>query len=139
LYPAYVGRTTAWGLTTIEDQQLGGLIMWIPAGLVYIAAGLALFAGWLVHRKYERDRSHSSRFNENCSLLRFCNALIACRDKAAKWSRALAGGYPARGKTALSADGCVAPGVSGPSVLIAPPLIGISQRSYLPGMLENTP
>ena len=31
----------------IEDQQIGGLIMWIPAGLVYIAAGLALFAGWL--------------------------------------------------------------------------------------------
>jgi putative membrane protein len=46
-YPAYVGRTATWGLTPLEDQQLGGLIMWIPAGLVYIAAGLALFAGWL--------------------------------------------------------------------------------------------
>jgi cytochrome c oxidase assembly factor CtaG len=34
-------------LTPLEDQQLGGLIMWIPAGLVYIFAGLALFAGWL--------------------------------------------------------------------------------------------
>jgi cytochrome c oxidase assembly factor CtaG len=31
----------------LEDQQLGGLIMWIPAGLVYVIAGLALFAGWL--------------------------------------------------------------------------------------------
>jgi putative membrane protein len=46
-YPAYVGRTTAWGLTPLEDQQVGGLIMWVPAGLVYIAAALALFAGWL--------------------------------------------------------------------------------------------
>jgi len=46
-YPAYAGRTAAWGLTPLEDQQIGGLIMWIPAGLVYIAAGLALFAGWL--------------------------------------------------------------------------------------------
>ena len=46
-YPSYVGLTNSWGLTPLEDQQLGGLIMWIPAGLVYVVAGLALFAGWL--------------------------------------------------------------------------------------------
>lgn len=46
-YPSYIGLTGAWGLTPLEDQQLGGLIMWIPAGLVYVIAGLALFAGWL--------------------------------------------------------------------------------------------
>ena len=46
-YPSYVGLTSSWGLTPLEDQQLGGLIMWIPAGLVYVVAGLALFAGWL--------------------------------------------------------------------------------------------
>jgi putative membrane protein len=46
-YPAYSEYTASWGLTPLEDQQLGGLIMWIPAGLVYILAGLVLFAGWL--------------------------------------------------------------------------------------------
>ncbi|HZU34077.1 MAG TPA: cytochrome c oxidase assembly protein [Candidatus Angelobacter sp.] len=46
-YPAYLGRTEAWGLTALQDQQLGGLIMWVPAGLVYIALGLWLFAAWL--------------------------------------------------------------------------------------------
>ena len=46
-YPSYIGLTSSWGLTPLEDQQLGGLIMWIPAGVVYIIAGLALFAGWL--------------------------------------------------------------------------------------------
>jgi cytochrome c oxidase assembly factor CtaG len=46
-YPSYAGLTNSWGLTPLEDQQLGGLIMWIPAGLVYVIAGLALFAGWL--------------------------------------------------------------------------------------------
>jgi putative membrane protein len=46
-YPIYAGRTAAWGLTALQDQQLGGLIMWVPAGLVYIAIGLWLFAGWL--------------------------------------------------------------------------------------------
>jgi putative membrane protein len=46
-YPAYSGRTDSWGLTALEDQQLGGLIMWVPACALYIFAGLALFAAWL--------------------------------------------------------------------------------------------
>ncbi|MBZ5583292.1 MAG: cytochrome c oxidase assembly protein [Acidobacteriia bacterium] len=46
-YPAYRGTTAAWGLTPLEDQQLGGLIMWVPAGVVYVAAGLGLFAAWM--------------------------------------------------------------------------------------------
>jgi len=47
VYPAYQDSTAPWGLTALEDQQLAGLLMWVPAGLVYIVAGLALFAGWL--------------------------------------------------------------------------------------------
>jgi putative membrane protein len=46
-YPIYAGRTAAWGLTPIEDQQLGGLIMWVPAGAVFIVLGVALFVAWL--------------------------------------------------------------------------------------------
>jgi putative membrane protein len=46
-YPSYLHTTQAWGMTPLEDQQVGGLIMWIPAGIVYIIAGLALAAGWL--------------------------------------------------------------------------------------------
>jgi cytochrome c oxidase assembly factor CtaG len=46
-YPAYQMTTPAWGLTPLEDQQIGGLIMWVPGSLVYIVAGLGLFAGWL--------------------------------------------------------------------------------------------
>jgi cytochrome c oxidase assembly factor CtaG len=60
-YPAYADRTTAWGLTPLEDQQIGGLIMWIPAGLVYIAAALALFAGWL---RESEARARSLAFEE---------------------------------------------------------------------------
>jgi len=46
-YPEYLATTAPWGLTPLEDQQLGGLIMWVPACSVYVAAGLALFAAWL--------------------------------------------------------------------------------------------
>jgi cytochrome c oxidase assembly factor CtaG len=52
LYPAYSKTAQTWGLTPLEDQQLGGLIMWVPAGLVYLFAGLALLAGWM--RESER-------------------------------------------------------------------------------------
>jgi putative membrane protein len=46
-YPYYGSKAQAFGLTALEDQQLGGLIMWIPGGLAYVAAGLVLCARWL--------------------------------------------------------------------------------------------
>jgi putative membrane protein len=46
-YAAYAPSTRLYGLSPIEDQQLGGIIMWIPGGLVYVVVALALFARWL--------------------------------------------------------------------------------------------
>ena len=46
-YPAYAPRTAAWGLSVLEDQQLAGLIMWVPASITYMIAGLALLARWM--------------------------------------------------------------------------------------------
>jgi putative membrane protein len=46
-YPVYANTAAAWGLTSLEDQQLGGLLMWVPGGVLYLIAGLALLAGWL--------------------------------------------------------------------------------------------
>lgn len=46
-YAPYANTTQAWGLTPLQDQQIGGLIMWVPASIIYIAAGLYLFAAWL--------------------------------------------------------------------------------------------
>lgn len=43
-YPAYATTTMRWGLTPVADQQLGGLIMWIPGGVSYLVAGLSLLA-----------------------------------------------------------------------------------------------
>jgi putative membrane protein len=46
--PWYAGYAAsgldAFGLTPAEDQQLAGLLMWIPGGVVHALAGLALFA-----------------------------------------------------------------------------------------------
>lgn len=41
-YPIYASRSEAWGLSALADQQLAGTIMWVPAGLVFLLAALAL-------------------------------------------------------------------------------------------------
>ena len=54
-YEGYLNSTAVWGLTPLEDQQIGGLIMWIPASLVYLGAGLLFLALWL--RRSDLDRN----------------------------------------------------------------------------------
>lgn len=46
-YPIYTDGAALWGLTPLEDQQLGGLIMWIPFGLLYTLAAIVLLGDWL--------------------------------------------------------------------------------------------
>jgi putative membrane protein len=46
LYLPYASSHHA-GISALEDQQLAGLLMWIPAGLTFVAGGLILFAAWL--------------------------------------------------------------------------------------------
>jgi putative membrane protein len=46
-YPAYASLSLAWGLTPLEDQQLAGFVMWVPAGLIFVVGGLAFFVAWL--------------------------------------------------------------------------------------------
>jgi len=50
-YPLYELRPQAWGLTPLADQQLAGVIMWVPMSALYLAAGLALMARLLQFRE----------------------------------------------------------------------------------------
>lgn len=58
-YPAYAETVQAWGLTAIEDQQIGGLIMWVPGGVVYLIGGLFLFSEWLRHAGVTAGRRYA--------------------------------------------------------------------------------
>jgi putative membrane protein len=49
LYQTNVVRTM--GLSPLEDQQLAGLIMWVPAGFIHLAALALLFLRWLSNVK----------------------------------------------------------------------------------------
>jgi putative membrane protein len=47
LYPLQALGARGWGLTPLEDQQLAGLIMWVPAGVVYVLTAAVLFLKWM--------------------------------------------------------------------------------------------
>jgi len=44
LYPIYRFGVAQWGLTLLADQQIAGVLMWIPAGFFYLGAMLVLVA-----------------------------------------------------------------------------------------------
>ena len=47
LYAPHFLTTAPWGFRPLEDQQLAGLIMWVPAAGLYLAAALVLTNRWL--------------------------------------------------------------------------------------------
>jgi putative membrane protein len=55
-YEWYAQSSSWWGLAPIEDQQLAGLIMWIPGGFIYLIAALALLADWLMAGERQASR-----------------------------------------------------------------------------------
>jgi putative membrane protein len=56
LYEAYLPGAAARGLDPLADQQLAGLVMWIPAGIILTLAGVALFAAWIGEAERRRNR-----------------------------------------------------------------------------------
>lgn len=46
-YAPYIPTTAALGLDPAQDQQLGGLVMWVPAGLAYVVAALGVLGKML--------------------------------------------------------------------------------------------
>jgi putative membrane protein len=47
LYPGYGDAASLWGMDALTDQQLAGLIMWVPTGMVHLTAGVLLVSAWL--------------------------------------------------------------------------------------------
>jgi len=46
LYPFYTAAPRVWGLTPLADQQIGGLLMWVPGGLVLWLAMTVVWFRW---------------------------------------------------------------------------------------------
>jgi putative membrane protein len=58
-YSLYVSRSP--GLADpLEDQQLGGFLMWVPSGVVMMTFALAMFAAWLGEAERRRRKGWSA-------------------------------------------------------------------------------
>ena len=61
-YPDYASRAAAYGLSPLGDQQMAGLIMWIPASAAYLLAALAAAQRWLRDSEWEVARRERAAF-----------------------------------------------------------------------------
>ena len=61
LYAVYAATTGPWGIQPIDDQQLGGLIMWVPGGLAYVVAALYLVVRLLRESEQRVVRREAAR------------------------------------------------------------------------------
>lgn len=59
-YPLYATFNTSGGLSAVEDQQLAGVIMGIPANLVHLLAVVALLWAWF-NQMERQERSQLER------------------------------------------------------------------------------
>jgi cytochrome c oxidase assembly factor CtaG len=47
IYAPYLAAPRIWGLSAATDQQLGGLIMWVPVNIAYIVMVSIIFIRWM--------------------------------------------------------------------------------------------
>ena len=140
LYPAHAEGAAAWGLTLVQDQQLGGLIMWIPAGLAYLLAIAVLFVRWLQTAE-QRSAGRPRRWAPLASLV-FVLIFSSCEQKGVG-APAAASGDPDQGAKDIAMAGCGAchmiPGIPTARGLVGPPLDHMGRQIFVAGLLRNTP
>jgi putative membrane protein len=57
LYPHYAAAPRLWGMSPLEDQRLGGIIMWVPAHVVWIVPFTIIFFRWAREEPDEDDEA----------------------------------------------------------------------------------
>jgi mono/diheme cytochrome c family protein len=146
-YPDYGGAAPLWVLTPLEDQQLAGLIMWVPGGLSYLLATGWLVIDWLRAAEQMAVRREGARAGAAAAvlllLLLFLPGCERPRALSAEEATLVVGGDPERGAVAFRRYGCGSchsvDGVPGAAGLVGPPLGGLGARAYIAGVLTNTP
>src|SRR5437762_1436645 len=140
-YPLYTMRSSVAGLDALEDQQLAGLIMWIPFGVIFLILGLGLFAAWLGEAERRAKRGLWIPLFLLPTLLTL--AAAGCESSARRYAEEITRGRADAGKKALQRYGCGSchriPGISGAESLVGPSLERIASRVYIAGQLINKP
>jgi len=138
LYGGQSAAAAAWGLTALGDQQLAGLLMWMPGGVVYLAAAAVFFVAWL--RQEERRALHGAAIVAAVACIALLPVVGACKDRDRPV--AMVSGNPDAGKELIATFGCGAchtiPGVAGARGMVGPPLSRFAGRAYIAGEVPNT-
>src|SRR5437868_13184358 len=64
LYAPYISAPRIWGISAATDQQLGGLIMWIPGSILYIVIMSALFIRWMQQQEAKQLQEEAEEYND---------------------------------------------------------------------------
>jgi len=61
MYPLQARLAEVYGMDPLSDQQLAGIVMWIPAGFIYVSVALALAGLWIARSsRLEETRVRSA-------------------------------------------------------------------------------
>jgi cytochrome c2 len=149
----HLDTTAAWGLTPLEDQQLAGIIMWIPANLIHLTSLGVLFVLWMQNAERQVRLRVSVRATTSSSLavqrygmwmaLLVIVGLSGCDHDGATSSWALSGAHAERGPALMKSHGCAAchtiPGMGNARGQVGPPLAQFGRRAFIAGVLSNNP
>jgi cytochrome c oxidase assembly factor CtaG/cytochrome c2 len=152
-YPVHASGAALWGMSTLEDQQLAGLVMWLPAGVVYFGAAIWLLAQWLGHEETLGRRHDAVRAATRLRTRGVAAGLavvavailgVGCASpRGSDTPPSIAGGSAPNGRELIGSYGCgschMIPGVRDARGLVGPPLIHWSGRRLIAGELTNTP
>ncbi|MBV8739132.1 MAG: cytochrome c oxidase assembly protein [Alphaproteobacteria bacterium] len=131
------------GITQLEDQQLAGIVMWIPGGFVYVAAAAIAFLKWLGETEHHTRQPGLRRSAVLPALVASLTPLMLGGCGNSDPPPGTGFGDPAHGRAAILAFGCgschTIPGVLNARGLVGPPLDHFANRVYIAGMLRNNP
>jgi cytochrome c oxidase assembly factor CtaG/cytochrome c2 len=158
LYPVYTARAghLHGRVNPLEDQQLGGLLMWVPFGVVFVVAGLAMFLAWMGESERRVRiaegssvpsppirRGSSGAWALAAALLATAAATSCSKQQDREDAERLTGGRVARAPNLIDHYGCGSchsiPGVPGATGTVGPPMDHMASRSYIAGRLPNEP
>jgi len=54
IYTGYLAAPRIWGISPMLDQEYGGLLMWLPGGIVLWSSMIYVFSQWIKEEKAER-------------------------------------------------------------------------------------
>lgn len=60
-YPIYGRLAAVHGIAPLTDQQVGGLVMWVPSAVFLAGAGLVTFGSWLAFAQRRAERREALR------------------------------------------------------------------------------